>query len=98
MTPAANISKDGTFMLEQFNWKYAGFNAMKNWIKSNTITRYSPYSFELENQDVLGVYSAAIYDYNGELPAANGINMRQDEMAFTKFLNPLMERSQVIGF
>ena len=76
------------FCLEQFNWQQADMNAIPNWIKSNTMTQYSPYSYELENQDVLGVYSAALYDYGGHLPSANGVNMRNEEMAFTSFEFP----------
>ena len=79
------ISKDGVFSMEQFNYQQADLNAIPNWIKSNTMTQYSPYSYELENHDVLGVYSAALYDYGGHLPSANGVNMRNDEMAFTSF-------------
>ncbi len=80
-----NIKKDGTFTLEHFNWDYAELNGVPNWIKATNITRYSPYSYELENKDVLDIYSGAVYDYGGQLPAANGANMRNDEMAFTSF-------------
>ena len=76
---------DGTYTLEQFNWQQAELNAIPNWIKATTMTGYSPYSYELENKDVLGVYSAALYDYGGQLPVANGVNMRNKEMAFTSF-------------
>jgi hypothetical protein len=85
ISPSTNIASDGTFTMEQFNWQYASLNAVPNWIRANTMTRYSPYSYELENQDALGVSSGAIYDYFGQLPTANGVNMRQDEMAFTSF-------------
>ncbi|HEY3402430.1 MAG TPA: PKD domain-containing protein [Ohtaekwangia sp.] len=80
-----NIAKDGTFTLEQFNWSSAELDAIPDWTKANTITQYSPYSYELENQDVLGIHSAALYDYGGHLPSANGVNMRNNEMAFTSF-------------
>ncbi len=80
-----NISKDGTFDLEQFNWQQSEIEAIPNWIKANTMTEYSPYSYELENRDVLGVYTSALYDYGGHLPSANGVNMRNREMAFTSF-------------
>ncbi len=80
-----NISKDGTFTLEHFNWQQAELDGIPNWTKANTITQYSPFSYELENQDVLGIYSAALFDYGGHLPSANGANMRFDEMAFTGF-------------
>lgn len=80
-----NIRTDGTYTLQTFNWKHAELQAIPNWTKANAITRYSPYSYELENQDVLGVYSAAVYDHFGQLPVATGVNMRNEEMAFTSF-------------
>jgi Leucine-rich repeat (LRR) protein/PKD repeat protein len=80
-----NLAKDGTYTLNQFDWGSAEFNIVPNWIQANTMTQYSPYSYELENKDVLGVYSAALYDYGGHLPSANGVNMRNAEMAFTSF-------------
>lgn len=80
-----NVAQDGTFTLNQFDWGSAKFNVIPNWIQANIMTQYSPYSYELENQDVLGVYSAALYDYGGHLPSANGVNMRHAEMAFTSF-------------
>ncbi len=84
-SPTINVAKDGTFPMNQFDWGSANFNVVPNWIQANTMTQYSPYSYELENQDVLGVYSAALYDYGGHLPSANGVNMRNAEMAFTSF-------------
>ncbi len=57
-----NIAKDGTFDLEMFNWEQADLNAVPHWIQANTMTQYSPFSYELEDRDVLGVYSAALYD------------------------------------
>jgi len=80
-----DIARDGTFTLEHFNWTYAMLEAIPQWTKATAITRYSPYSYELENRDVLDIYSAALYDYGGHLPSANGVNMRNDEMAFTGF-------------
>jgi PKD repeat protein len=85
LSSTTDISQDGTFTLDQFNWQYADIGADPNWIKADNMTRYSPYSFELESKDVLDVYSGAIYDYAGQLPIANGVNMRNDEMAFTSF-------------
>lgn len=79
------LQSEGTFDLEQFNWDFSDINAIPGWIKANTVTRYSPYSYELENEDVMGVPSAALYDYGGHLPSANGVNMRYKEMAFTGF-------------
>lgn len=80
-----NVATDGTFTMDQFNWQYADLEAIPGWVKANSMTQYSPYSYELENRDVLGIYSSALYDYGGHLPSANGVNMRNAEMAFTSF-------------
>lgn len=80
-----NLSTDGTFNLDQFNWTYAAFDAIPHWIKANSITQYNTLGYELENQDVLGIYSVALYDYGGHLPSASGVNMRYEEMAYTGF-------------
>jgi hypothetical protein len=80
-----NTSVDGTFTLEQFNWQQASLDAVPNWVKATTSTQYSQFSYELEEKDVLNVYSANLYDYGGHLPSANGSNMRNNEMAFTGF-------------
>lgn len=79
------ISTDGTYTLEHFNWPFAHLQAIPKWIRANDITRYNAYGFELENEDVLGVNSAALYDHGGQLQTANGVNMRNGEMAFTGF-------------
>lgn len=80
-----NLRKDGTFSMSQFKWLYASIDAIPAWTKATGMTQYSPYSYELENRDVLGIYSSALYDYGGHLPSANGVNMRNSEMAFTSF-------------
>lgn len=85
MSNEPDLEKDGTFSMNSFNWGHAELNAVPNWIHVNAATQYSPYSYETESRDVQGVYSAALYDYGGHLPTANGSNMRNREMAFTGF-------------
>ena len=85
LSASTRIDKDGIFTLEHFNWQMAEANLIPDWIKANTMTEYSAFSYELENKDVLGINSAALYDYGGHLPSANGVNMRNNEMAFTGF-------------
>lgn len=82
---SVNLSSDGTFKLDFFNWEQAHLNAIPNFIKTTTVSQYSPYSFELENMNALGIYSAAVYDYGDQLPAAVGNNMKYREMGFTSF-------------
>lgn len=79
------IATDGTYTLEKFNWDYSDWDVTPKWRRASTVTRYSPYSFELENRDILGRHSAALYDYGGQFPSATGLNMRHQEMAFTGF-------------
>ena len=56
-----------------------------NWTSVSTVTKYSPYGFELENQDALGRYSAAQYGYNNTFPMAVGANSKYEEIAFDGF-------------
>lgn len=85
-----NMRKDGTFELDNFNWKV---HNGPGWVKANTITEYSAYGSEIENRDVLNRYSAAIFGYNGELSTAVGANMEQREMAFTGFEEEQLEEN-----
>jgi hypothetical protein len=80
-----NIALDGTYTLENFNWPLAHLEAIPQWIKTNTTTGYNSSSYEIENSDVQGINSAALYDYRGELQSAHGVNMRNEEMGFTGF-------------
>jgi PKD repeat protein len=80
-----DLVNDGTYIMQYFNWPYADLNAVPNWLKVNSMTRYNAYGYELENKDPLNVYSAALYDYGGQLQSAHGVNMRNEEMGFTSF-------------
>lgn len=48
--------------------------AGSSWVNANTVTLYDKYGQQLENQDALLRYSAAKFDFNGELPAAVASN------------------------
>jgi hypothetical protein len=83
-----NLALDGTYTLQSFNWPLADLEAIPKWIKTNTITMYNSSSYETENSDVLGINSAALYDYRGQLQTAYGVNMANTEMGFTGFEDP----------
>ncbi len=68
----------------EFDWDNPG-NSADEWINENTVTKYSPYGFELENRDVLDVYSSARYGYNNSLVTAVGRNTTHSEMYFESF-------------
>lgn len=80
-----DISTDGTFEMDMFHWATASHDVVPDWIQPTEITQYNSYGFETENQDILGVYSAELYGYFGQLPIASGVNLEQKEMAFSSF-------------
>ncbi|WP_413667265.1 hypothetical protein ACEN9X_22520 [Mucilaginibacter sp. Mucisp86] len=69
---------------------YWGFNSssgtwqpttnLSKWVTANTVTLYDKYGQQLENKDALGRYSAAKFDFNGELPSAVASNSRNREI------------------
>lgn len=56
-----------------------------NWVIARTVTKYSPWGFELENKDAIGNYTAAMYGYNQQLPVALAQNAKQQEIFFDGF-------------
>jgi hypothetical protein len=84
-TQSDNIKTDGVYTdFTQFPWNNPG-SASAKWIRSSTVTKYSPYGFEIENKDAIGNYSAAVYGYNSTLVTAIGSNSRYTEIAFDGF-------------
>ncbi len=55
------------------------------WITANTVTLYDVYGQELENKDALRRYSAAKFDFNGELPSAVASNAMNREIYANSF-------------
>jgi hypothetical protein len=51
-----------------------------NWVVARSVTKYSPWGYELENKDALGNYTAAVYGYNHQLPVALAQNAQQPEI------------------
>jgi len=60
-------------------------NPTKEWVNANTVTLYDKYGQELENKDALNRYSAAKFDFNGELPAAVASNAMNREIYVNSF-------------
>jgi hypothetical protein len=55
------------------------------WITANTVTLYDKYGQQLENKDALGRNSAALFDFNGELPSAVASNAMNREIYARSF-------------
>lgn len=86
---ATNTAYDGTFMA--FSPFYHGRgnadNMQKPWTWTAEITKYSPFNFEIENKDALGIYSSALYGYKNSLATAVANNARYYEIGFDGFEN-----------
>lgn len=60
-------------------------NPGSKWVNANTVTLYDKYGQELENKDALNRYSAAKFDFNGELPSAVASNAMNREIYANSF-------------
>lgn len=56
-----------------------------DWTHVAEVTKFSPYGFELENEDALERHSAAQYGYNNTFPIAVGANSKYSEIGFDGF-------------
>ncbi len=56
-----------------------------NWTFTSQVSQYSPYGFELENEDALHRFSAAQYGYNFMFPLAVGANTRYSHIGYDGF-------------
>jgi hypothetical protein len=83
-----NIGIDGTYKnFVLFDWRTISDPQTLNpqWTKTNQVTRYSPFGYELENRDTLGVYSSALYGYDNSLSTAVASNTKYFELGFDGF-------------
>lgn len=83
--PHTDIRKDGTYEnFVPYNWS-ATVAQNNYWTQASKVTQYSPYGFEVENINALGIYSCALYGYSNSLPVAVASNSEYREMAFDGF-------------
>ncbi|MES2111916.1 MAG: hypothetical protein V4577_24380 [Bacteroidota bacterium] len=67
------------------------------WVTANTVTSYDKYGQQLENKDALGRFSAAKFDFNGELPAGVASNAKNREIYLASFEDKLFSPGTVSG-
>lgn len=80
-----DVRTDGIYTsFNRFPWENPATKSDK-WINATTVTKYSPYGYELENKDALGNYSSALYGYKHSLVTATSANAKYNEMAFDNF-------------
>jgi len=84
--PANKIYKGG---LVEANFKFFDWTLATSvpgeWYSDGTITKYSPYGYPVEEQDVLGIKSSAKFGYNNTLPVSVVQNAGYDETKFIDF-------------
>lgn len=84
-----NVAYDGTFAtFSPFYYGRGNANNMQRpWTWTAEITKYSPFNFEIENVDPLGIYYSALYGYKNSLVTAVAKNARYNEIGFDSFEN-----------
>jgi len=91
-TASGNIKTDGTYSGAN-NTNF--WNVIKasdvssvthtNWVCANEVTITDPYGQELENKDVLDIYSSAYYGFNNTLPFYIAKNSKYQDAAVENF-------------
>lgn len=76
----------GTYNLELFDWQNLGANGNK-WLELNKVTQYSPNGNALEEQNILGIKSAAKFGYHKTLAYMMAQNASFNSIAFESFEN-----------
>ncbi|MEL6865864.1 MAG: hypothetical protein AAFP19_15670, partial [Bacteroidota bacterium] len=85
-----DLATDGQLAndLVLFDWQNPFFtqaSGAQKWKMTNEITKYGRNGEEMENRDIIGLYSAALYGYKDNLPIAVGANAAFVELAFDGF-------------
>lgn len=70
----------------------------KRWVTANTVTGYDDFGQQLENKDALGRFSAAKFDFNGELPSAVASNAQNREIYAAAFEDLKFSPGTVSGY
>ncbi len=82
-----NYKDAGTYTLNLFNWKVPTASESQNWVKANTVTKYSPNGEALEEKDAIGIYSTAKFGYKNAVPYLVAQNSKSDFVSFESFEN-----------
>ena len=90
---SAKIYLGGTMRdFEMFKWEKDAKLSPK-WIRTSEITKMSPHGNVLEEKDVLGIYSAARYSYDKQLPVVVAKNASYSSVYFNDFEDDILADS-----
>ncbi|MCX6232765.1 MAG: hypothetical protein NTZ33_14600 [Bacteroidetes bacterium] len=90
-----NLKIDGDYLSFNPFWKYTLANSKwskntndNNWVFTNTVTIKDRNGSEVENKNALGIYSAALYGFTGNLVTAVSANTQHKEIVSEGFEDP----------
>lgn len=99
--PDVNLRTDGTFDdVVLFDWASPlifNCEAFAKWKKQSTVTKYGTNGMPIEERNIIGLYSSALYGYSDKMPVAVGGNARNTEIGFESFEEHSSVPSTVCG-
>ena len=86
-TTAKNYNS-GSFNMQEFNWQYPVASLINGeWLKLNTVNKYSPNGNVLEEQNILNIKSTAKFGYHETMPVLVAKNAEYNSVYFDSFEN-----------
>lgn len=82
-----NYKDAGTFYMNLFNWTGPYVNDTTLWVRTSTVTKYSPNGNAIEEKDAIHLYSAAKYGYSQKVPYLIAQNSKYESVYFESFEN-----------
>lgn len=92
LTPGTTNKDQGMYPMVLHNWNYPAANSKVLWVRTDTVTSYSPDGNVLEERDALGHPSCAKFGYDRTLPYLVAKNSVGGSVRFESF-----EKSYVLG-
>lgn len=85
--PAPVLRNDGVIDdVIAFNWTHPKFEEYyPKWVNNGRILRYNSSGQAIESIDIAGNYAAAIFGFDGSIPAGIAVNARNREIGFEGF-------------
>jgi hypothetical protein len=82
-----NYKDAGVFIMDKFNWLDPSRNDTTKWVRTSTVTKYSPNGNAIEEKDAIHLYSTAKYGYSQKVPYLIAQNAKYEMVFFESFEN-----------